>query len=237
METFTPTSRTRVGRHAERGNYDRFQIYAILDEGFICHIGFVVDGQPYVIPTAYGRAGDQLYFHGAAANRMLRSLAQGVDVCATVTLVDGFVMARAAFRQSLNYRSVVILGKARLVTDPVEKMEALRCLTNHVVPERWEEVRVPNEKELAATSVLALPLQELSAKIRSGPPLDSEDEWSTPVWAGVVPLKMQIGEPVADAHLAPSVPFVDKRRFERSSLQKRAAQASLSQPDRAGFRT
>jgi nitroimidazol reductase NimA-like FMN-containing flavoprotein (pyridoxamine 5'-phosphate oxidase superfamily) len=221
MEAFTPTSRTRVVRHAERGVYDRHQVYAILDEGFICHIGFVADGQPYVIPTAYGRAGDQLYFHGAAANRMLRSLAQGVDVCATVTLVDGFVMARAAFRQSVNYRSVVILGKARLVTEPAEKMEALRCLTNHVVPGRWEEIRSPNDKELAATSVLALPLQEASAKIRSGPPLDSEDEWSSPVWAGVVPVKVQVGEPVADAHMAPGIPPVDTRRFDRYSTRSK----------------
>jgi nitroimidazol reductase NimA-like FMN-containing flavoprotein (pyridoxamine 5'-phosphate oxidase superfamily) len=216
METFTPTSRTRVVRHAERGTYDRSQIYAILDEGFICHIGFVVDGQPYVIPTAYGRAADQLYFHGAAANRMLRSLAQGVDVCATITLVDGFVMARAAFRQSPNYRSVVILGKARLVTEPAEKIEAMRCLTNHVVARRWEEVRVPNEKELAATSVMALPLEEVSAKIRAGPPLDTEEEWSSQVWAGVVPVKMQIGEPVADAHVGPGIPNVDPERFDRS---------------------
>jgi nitroimidazol reductase NimA-like FMN-containing flavoprotein (pyridoxamine 5'-phosphate oxidase superfamily) len=162
METFTPSSRTRVVRHAERGVYDRRQIYAILDEGFICHVGFSVDGQPYVIPTAYGRSGDRLYFHGAAANRMLRSLAGGVDVCVTVTLVDGFVLARAAFKQSINYRSVVILGKARLVAETAEKMEALRCLTNHVAPGRWEEVREPNEKELAATSVLALPLLEVS---------------------------------------------------------------------------
>lgn len=216
MDGFTPTSRTRVVRHAERGVYDRPQVYAILDEGFICHVGFVADGQPYVIPTAYGRAGDQLYFHGAAANRMLRTLADGADVCVTVTLVDGFVMARAAFKQSINYRSVVILGKARMVTDAAEKMEGLRCLTNHVVAGRWEEVRTPNEKELAATRVLALALDEASAKIRSGPPLDSEEEWSAPVWAGVVPMRMQIGDPVPDVHIAPGAPAVDRQRFDRS---------------------
>jgi len=146
---------------------------------------------------------------------MLRSLAGGVDVCVTVTLVDGFVLARAAFKQSINYRSVVILGKARLVAETAEKMEALCCLTNHVAPGRWEEVREPNEKELAATSVLALPLLEVSAKIRSGPPLDSEDEWSAPVWAGVVPLTINVGEPIPDGHAPPGIPSVDARRFIR----------------------
>ena len=220
MNNFAPTPRTRVVRHAERGVYDRQQIYAILDEAFICHIGFAVEGQPYVIPTAYGRAGDQLYFHGAAANRMLRTLADGVDMCVTVTLVDGFVLGRSAFRQSINYRSVVILGKSRLVTQPDEKLDALRCLTNHVVPGRWDEVRTPSQRELAATNVVALPLDEVSAKIRSGPPLDSEDEWSAPVWAGVVPVHLKIGEPVPDAHLAPGIAAVDTCRLVRS--QERA---------------
>ena len=169
METIAATNRTRVVRHAERGVYDREQIHSILDEGYVCHVGFAVDGQPYVLPTAYGRSGDLLYIHGSAASRMLRSLAQGVAVCVTVTLVDGFVLARAAFRHSMNYRSVVVLGAARLVTDPGEKMAALRCFTNHVVPDRWEEVRPPNETEMRSTSVLALPLDEASAKVRLGP--------------------------------------------------------------------
>ncbi|MBV8843069.1 MAG: pyridoxamine 5'-phosphate oxidase family protein [Bryobacterales bacterium] len=215
MNSFTPTPRTRVVRHAERGVYDREQIYSILDEAFICHVGFVADGQPYVIPTAYGRADDRLYLHGAAANRMLRSLAQGVDICATVTLIDGFVMARAAFRQSFNYRSVVILGKARLITDPAEKTAALRCLTNHVVAGRWEEVRPPDEKELAATSVLELPITEASAKVRSGPPLDAEADWPRPVWAGVVPVELATGEPVPDTHLLPGIPDLNLDRFGR----------------------
>jgi hypothetical protein len=218
MEAITATNRTRVIRHAERGVYDREQIHAILDEGYVCHVGFAVEGQPYVIPTAYGRSGDLIYIHGSAASRMLRSLAQGVAVCVTVTLVDGFVLARAAFRHSMNYRSVVILGTARLVTDPDEKKEALRCFTNHVVPDRWEEVRQPNETEMRSTSVLALPLDEASAKVRSGPPLDFEDDWSLPVWAGVVPLRTQLGEPVPDSHVSPGAPMMDKRRFTRGRL-------------------
>jgi uncharacterized protein len=215
MKTTAATNRTRVVRHAERGVYDREQIHSILDEGYVCHVGFVVDGEPYVLPTAYGRSGDLLYIHGSAASRMLRSLALGVAVCVTVTLVDGFVLARAAFRHSMNYRSVVVLGAARLVTDPGEKMEALRCFTNHVVPDRWEEVRLPNETEMRSTSVLALPLDEASAKVRSGPPLDLEDDWSVPVWAGVVPVHTQLGEPIPDNHVSPGVPVVDKRRFFR----------------------
>jgi nitroimidazol reductase NimA-like FMN-containing flavoprotein (pyridoxamine 5'-phosphate oxidase superfamily) len=215
MDTSMATNRTRVIRHAERGVYDREQIHAILDQGYVCHVGFAVDGQPYVMPTGYGRSGDRIYIHGSAASRMLRSLAQGVAVCVTVTLVDGFVLARSAFRHSMNYRSVVILGTARLVTDPSEKREALRCFTNHVVADRWEEVRQPNETEMRSTSVLALPLDEASAKVRSGPPLDLEDDWPLPVWAGVVPVRTELGEPIPDSHVSPEVPVVDKRRFVR----------------------
>src|SRR5215469_18597843 len=161
MQAFTPTERTQVRRHPERGVYDLDEIYAILDEGYICHLGFSINGQTYVIPTAYGRFGNQIYLHGSAASRTVGSLARGIDVCATVTLVDGFVLARSAFRHSLNYRSVVILGKARLVTDPTEKMQALRCFTNHLVPNRWEEVRSPNQTEMLNTSVLSLALEEV----------------------------------------------------------------------------
>lgn len=216
MQANAPTIRTQVRRHAERGLYDLKQIHSILDEGYICHLGFVVDGQPFVIPTAYGRSGNQIYVHGSAAGRTLCSLAEGINVCATVTLVDGFVLARSAFRHSINYRSVVILGKARLVTDLKEKMEGLRCLTNHLVPGRWEEVRVPNGTEMIKTSVLCLPLNEVSAKVRSGPPLDLEGDYSVPVWAGVVPVRTQVGEPVADAHVIPGIPEVEKRRFDRA---------------------
>jgi uncharacterized protein len=214
MDTFTPTDRTQVRRLAKRGVYDKAQVYAILDQGFICHVGFVLDGQPYVIPTGYARVGDQIYVHGSAASRMLRTLDQGVDVCVTVTLVDGFVLARSAFHHSMNYRSVVVLGKARLVTSVEEKLEALRSFTNHVVPGRWEEVRKPTEQELKSTSVLALPLDEVSAKVRTGSPIDDEEDYALPVWAGVVPIRMQVGEPVSDGRVPSGVPVVDTRRFK-----------------------
>lgn len=210
MET---TKRTRVIRHPERGVYDAAQIHAILDQGYICHVGFAVDGQPYVIPTGYARKDGVLYFHGSSASRMLRSLTGGVPVCVTVTLVDGFVLARSAFRHSMNYRSVVILGTARPVTDPAEKLEALRCFTNHIVAGRWEEVRPPDEKELLSTSVLAVPIQEASAKMRSGPPLDIEPDWGLPVWAGVVPLRQEPGEPVPDSHVPQGMPAIGRGRL------------------------
>ncbi|MGO4885691.1 MAG: pyridoxamine 5'-phosphate oxidase family protein [Bryobacteraceae bacterium] len=202
MDTYTPTERTQVKRLAKRGVYDRAQVHAILDEGFICHAGFVVDGQPYVIPTGYARAGDQLYIHGSAASRMLRALGQGVPLCVTVTLVDGLVLARSAFHHSMNYRSVVVLGQARLVNDPEEKMTALACFTNHVAPGRWDEVRQPTEPELKSTTVLALPLDEVSAKVRTGGPIDDEEDYKLPVWAGVVPAHLQFGDPLPDARLA-----------------------------------
>jgi nitroimidazol reductase NimA-like FMN-containing flavoprotein (pyridoxamine 5'-phosphate oxidase superfamily) len=216
MQAINPTERTRIRRHPERGVYDLDQMYSILDEGYICHLGFVADGQTFVIPTAYGRSGNQIYIHGSAASRTLCSFAEGINVCATVTLVDGFVLARSAFRHSLNYRSVVILGRARLITDPAEKLEGLRCLTNHLVPGRWEEVRPPNETEMIKTSLLSLPLNEVSAKVRCGPPLDLEDDYPIPVWAGVVPLRAQVQEPIADPHVLSGVPVVDKGRFDRA---------------------
>ena len=206
METYTPTERTEVKRLPKRAVYDRDQVHAILDEAFICHIGFAVDGQPYVIPTGYGRTGDQLYIHGSAASRMLRTLGQGTPLCVTVTLVDGLVLARSAFHHSMNYRSVVVLGEARLVTDPEEKMAALACVTNHIVPGRWDEVRPPTEQEMKATHVLALPLNEVSAKIRTGGPIDDEEDYALPVWAGVVPLRLQHGEPQPDTRLHPDAP-------------------------------
>src|SRR6266850_7418629 len=169
-ESHSPTPRTRVTREPERAVYDRAAAYQILDEGFICHVGFVVDNQPFVIPTGYGRSGDLLYIHGSAASRMLRNLDQGVAVCITVTLLDGLVLARSVFNHSMNYRSVVILGKATLVEDPAEKLEALRLLSEHIIPGRWADARQPNERELKATSVLRLPIEEFSAKVRTGPP-------------------------------------------------------------------
>jgi uncharacterized protein len=196
-----PTPRTRVVREAERGVYDREAAYRILDEAFICQVGFVADGQPFVIPTSYGRKDDVLYIHGSAASRMLRQLKDGIAVCVTVTLLDGLVLARSVFNHSMNYRSVVILGKAHLVDEPGEKIQALQTLSEHILPGRWADARQPNERELKATSVLSVPIEEFSAKVRSGPPIDDEDDYSFPTWAGVLPLEMVAGSPIADPRL------------------------------------
>ena len=198
---YTPTPRTRLVREADRAVYDRETAYRILDEGFLCHVGFVVDGQPFVIPTSYGRKGDSLYIHGSAASRMLRHMRDGLPVCVTVTLLDGLVLARSIFNHSMNYRSVVVLGKATLMDDPEEKLEALRLLSEHIIPGRWEDSRQPDEKELKATSVLRLPIQEFSAKVRQGPVVDDEADYSFPTWAGIVPLEMIAGAPVDDSRL------------------------------------
>lgn len=194
----TLTERTKVKRLPARGEYDRETIYSILDEGFICHVGFIVDGQPYVIPTGYARIGDNLYIHGSAASRMLRNLSTGVDVCVTVTLVDGLVLARSAFHHSINYRSVVILGKAELVEDREEKDKVLEAFTEHVIPGRWAEIRWPNDLEMKATSVLKLPIDEASAKIRTGGPKDDDEDYEMNIWAGVLPLKVTPGDPIRD---------------------------------------
>lgn len=175
-----PTSRTRVVREPDRGVYDRETVDRILDEGFLCHVGFAVEGQPFVIPTSYGRKDSNLYIHGSAASRMLRQMKDGIQICVTVTLLDGLVLARSIFNHSMNYRSVLILGKATLVDDPAEKLEALRVLSEHIIPGRWDDVRQPNERELKATSVLRLPITEFSAKVRTGPPIDDEEDYSFP---------------------------------------------------------
>ena len=188
-------------REAERAVYDREAGYRILDEGFLCHVGFVVDGQPFVIPTSYGRKEASLYIHGSAASRMLRNMKEGVPVCVTVTLLDGLVLARSIFNHSMNYRSVVVLGKATLVDDPEEKLEALRLLSEHIIPGRWADSRQPNERELKQTSVLCVPIEEFSAKVRSGPPIDDEADYSFPTWAGVVPLETIAGAPISDPRL------------------------------------
>jgi len=207
MSEFTPTERTQVKRLPKRGHYDRETIYGILDAGFVCHVGFNADGQPYVIPTNYGRAGDTLYLHGSAASRMLRTLSGGVPVCVTVTHVDGLVLARSAFHHSVNYRSVVVLGTARLVEEPAEKMEALRIFTEHVLKGRWNDVRQPTEQELKGTMVLALPLEEVSAKVRTGGPVDDEADYALPVWAGVLPLETLPQPPQPDARLKADTPL------------------------------
>jgi nitroimidazol reductase NimA-like FMN-containing flavoprotein (pyridoxamine 5'-phosphate oxidase superfamily) len=215
MDDYTPTSRTKVRRLPKRASYDRLAVHGILDEGLVCHVGFAVDSQPYVIPTVYARADETLYVHGSAASRMLRTLTQRVPVCITVTLLDGLVLARSAFHHSLNYRSVVVIGHARLVDDPEEKLRALHWITNHVAPRRWEEVRAPNALELKQSSVLALPLEEVSAKIRSGPPVDDEADYALPIWAGVVPVSTQLGRPVDDGRVPADVPAIDLARFTR----------------------
>jgi uncharacterized protein len=202
-EISMPTARTRVVREPMRAVYDRETVYGILDEGLVCHVGFVVHGQPYVIPTSYGRKDANLYIHGSAASRMLRHLDDGLPICVTVTLLDGLVLARSVFNHSMNYRSVVILGKAALVKDPGERLEALRTLSEHIIPGRWADARQPNERELKQTSVLRLPIDEFSAKVRTGPPVDDEEDYSFPTWAGVVPLEMKIGEPINDPRLRP----------------------------------
>jgi len=196
-----PTARTRVVREPERGVYDSETAYAILNEGFLCHVGFVANEQPFVIPTSYGRKGDNLYIHGSAASRMLRKLNEGVPVCVTVTLLDGLVLARSVFNHSMNYRSVVILGTAKLVDDPLEKIEALRILSEHIIPGRWDDARQPNEKELKATSVLRLPIEEFSCKVRTGPPIDDEEDYSFSTWAGVLPLETVAQLPLNDPRL------------------------------------
>ncbi len=206
MGSFTPTPRTTVWRLAKRGVYDRAAVHAILDEGFICHVAFNVEGAPVVIPTGYGRSGEQLYLHGAAANRMLKTMAGGVEVSVAVTLVDGLVLARSAFHHSINYRSVVLFGTAQPISEPAEKNEALRCISDHITPGRWSEVRPPTDKELKATSVLALPLDEVSAKVRTGGPIDDEEDYSLPIWAGVLPLTLTPQTPVPDSRLDDSLP-------------------------------
>jgi uncharacterized protein len=198
--------RTRVVREPQRAVYDREAVNQILDEAFLCHVGFVVDSQPFVIPTSYGRAGDTLYIHGSAASRMLRHLDQGVPVCVTVTLLDGLVLARSLFNHSMNYRSVVVLGTATMVSDPVEKLAALRALTEHIIPHRWDDSRQPNEKELKATSVLRLAIGEYSAKVRVGPPIDDEEDYAFPTWAGVIPLELRMGAAIPDERCKREMP-------------------------------
>lgn len=216
MSDFTPTERTKLRRLPKRGTYDREAVNRILDEGLFCHVGFVADGQPFVIPTGYGRVGDTLYLHGSAASRMLGELGKGIPVCVTVMLMDGLVLARSAFHHSVNYRSVMILGSAREVTSEEEKWKALEAFTNHMVRGRWDDVRKPTAQEMKATTVLALPLEEVSAKVRTGPPIDDEEDYVTPVWAGVIPLRLTASEPVSDPRLtAPIAPPEYARSYRR----------------------
>ncbi|HXV13167.1 MAG TPA: pyridoxamine 5'-phosphate oxidase family protein [Candidatus Krumholzibacteria bacterium] len=216
--TKRPTQRTRVRRLPKRGAYDRATIDAILDEGLVCHVGFVVDGQPFVIPTLHARDGDRVLIHGSAASRMLRNLGAGVDACLTVTLADQLVIARSAFHSSMNYRSVMLLGKARLIEEPRAKMDALRALVEHLIPGRWDDCRRPNAKEAKATWILELPIDEASAKIRTGPPIDDDEDYALDIWAGLLPLAKGFGKPIRDAKL--------KRGVEAPSYLTRYARPS-----------
>jgi uncharacterized protein len=205
-EPFPVSDRTRVVREANRAVYDREAIFDILDEGFVCHVGFAAEGQPFVIPTMFARVGDFIYFHGSAASRMLRGLSVGLPVCITVTLADGLVLARSVFNHSMNYRSVVALGHATVIDDPVEKLRALRAMTEKLIPGRWNDARQPNEKELKATSILKLPLTEVSAKVRTGDVEDDADDYALSVWAGVIPLRLVPGAPIRDERCDPAIP-------------------------------
>jgi nitroimidazol reductase NimA-like FMN-containing flavoprotein (pyridoxamine 5'-phosphate oxidase superfamily) len=198
------TERTQLRRLPERGAYDRTTVHAILDEGFICHVGFVVDGQPHVIPTGYVRVGETIYLHGSSGSRL--GLRPGMPVCVTITLLDGIVLARSAFHHSFQYRSVVVLGRTRLVTDPGEKDTALSALVEHFVPGRSTDVRPGDRRELAATAVLALPLEEVSAKVRTGDPKDEDEDYDLPYWAGILPLSLEPGRPIPDHRLKPGIP-------------------------------
>jgi len=205
-DSLAVSDRTRVVREANRAVYDREAIYKILDEGFVCHVGFATQGQPFVIPTMFARVRDAIYFHGSAASRMLRGAGGGLPVCITVTLADGLVLARSVFNHSMNYRSVVALGTAAVISDPVEKLAALRAFTEKLIPGRWEDARQPNEKELKATSILKLPLTEVSAKVRMGGVEDDAEDYALSVWAGIIPLRLVADAAIRDERCDASIP-------------------------------
>jgi uncharacterized protein len=193
-----PTPHTTVKRHPERGAYERATIDPILDEALICHLGFVVDGRPFVIPTIHARDGDILYVHGSPGSRMLRTAKEGLDICVTVTILDALVLARSVYNHSMNYRSVVVLGRAREVIDRGEKLRAMQRVVEHIVPGRWQDARQPNDGEIKGTTILALPIDEASAKVRSGPPTDDADDLELSVWAGLIPLRIEPSDPVPE---------------------------------------
>ena len=215
---FPPTQKTRVKRLHERGHYDRETVYAILDAGFICHVGYLIDDQPYVTPTSYWREGDQVYWHGSSASRMLRTVAKGIKVCLTVTHVDGLVLARSGFHSSINYRAVMAFGEAEMVTDEAHKGAALKAFMEHVTPGRWEMLRPVTSQELKGTTVLTMKLTEVSAKVRTGPPKDDEEDYALPIWAGVLPLKLIGGPAEPDPRLTPNVPIPEHAK--RFALEK-----------------
>jgi hypothetical protein len=204
-ENVAMSDRTRVVREPHRAAYDRETIYKILDEGFVCHVGFTADQQTFVIPTMYARVGDAIYFHGSAASRMVRAAGAGLNICLTFTLLDGLVLARSVFNHSMNYRSVVALGNAAVVDEPAEKLTALHAFTEKILPGRWADARQPNEKELKATSILRLPLTEVSAKVRIGDVEDDAEDYALQVWAGIVPLRLVADAPIRDERCDPSL--------------------------------
>ena len=213
---FPQTARTNLKRLPKRGVYDRDQVFKILDEGMICHVAFNVDEQPFIIPTGYARIDDRLYIHGSQLSRMLRTLSGGVNVTVAVTLLDGLVLARSAFHHSMNYRSVVIFGNASQVNDEAEKLAALLAFSEHIIRGRWNDVREPTQQELKATTVLSVPITEASAKVRTGPPLDDEEDYAMNVWAGVVPLQLSAGAPIADPRLPEGIePPAYARNYSR----------------------
>lgn len=201
-----PTERTTVKRHADRGVYERDTIRSIVDEALYCHLAVIVDGAPRVVPTIHARIDDTLYVHGSNASRTLKALKEGAEGCVVITLLDGLILARSAFNHSMNYRSVMVYGPLREVTDPDEKWEAQRALVDHVVPGRSADTRMPNEKELRQTTILALPLTEASAKVRSGPPIDAEEDYDLPIWAGEIPLRTVPQPPIPDPRQPEDLP-------------------------------
>lgn len=210
MREFCRTEKSKVKRLSKRGFYDRETIYKILDDGIICHVSFIINGQPFIIPTAYARVADNLYIHGAKSNQMMNVLNGGADACIAVTLLDGYVLARSAFHHSMNYRSAVLFGKGKIVEDKEEKLMALKSFSEHLITGRWADARNPNDKELSATIVLKFSIEEASAKIRTGPPVDDKEDYeSSNVWAGVVPFQLRAGEPIADEQLKKSIPLPD----------------------------
>ena len=223
MENFPKTDRNKIKRLPKRGHYDRETIFSILDAGFLCHVGFVVDGQPFVIPTSFGRDGDKIYIHGSSKSRMLTNLDQGIPVCLTVTHLDGLVLARSAFHHSINYRSTVIFGTAHQV-EGEEKERGLFLISENILKGRWDEVREPNAKEMKATSVLRLDIESASAKIRTGPPGDDEEDYALPIWAGVVPISQVAGPPQTDPLLREGIPVA-------GSVENFIREADLNLPD------
>jgi len=203
------SERSELRRLPKRGSHDPAVVHQILDAGYLAHVGFTVEGQPFVIPTLYGRDGEVVYLHGSAASRMLRQLERGVQVCLTVAIVDGLVLARSAFHHSMNYRSVVVFGTARKIDEEKRKLHGLRVISDHLIAGRWDAVREPNPQELKATMVLELKIDEASAKIRTGPPVDDEEDYALPIWAGVLPVRTTTAEPVADGRLLPGVAVPD----------------------------